>query len=59
LWDGMVVHFINNTSANLFHVVFPDGRESAPIMRIAIVQTMMFSIILVRYFLWNKQIKNE
>jgi hypothetical protein len=57
LWDGMVVHFINNASANLFHVVFPDGSESAPVMRIAIAQTMMFSTVLARYFLWKRQIR--
>jgi hypothetical protein len=59
LWDGMVVHFINNASANLFHVVFHDGSESVPIMRITIAQTMMFIIVLVRYFSWKKQLKNE
>jgi len=55
LWDGMVVHFINNASANFFHVVFPDGTESAPVMRITIAGVIMFVIVLIRYILWKKQ----
>ena len=54
LWDGMVVHFMNNASANLFHVVFQDGTESTPIMRIAIAQIIMFIIVTVRWFIWKK-----
>jgi hypothetical protein len=55
LWDGMVVHFINNASVNFFHVVYTDGTESNPTMRIAITQTIMFIIVLVRWYLWRKQ----
>jgi hypothetical protein len=44
VWDAMVVHFINNTSANMFHVVFSDGTEGTPIMRIAIAQVIMLTI---------------
>ena len=55
LWDGMAVHFINNASVNLFHVVFADGTESNPTMRIAIAQTIMFIIVAVRWFLWRKK----
>jgi membrane protease YdiL (CAAX protease family) len=54
LWDGMVVHFINNTSVNLIHVVFADGTDSNPTMRIAIAQTIMFIVVAVRYFGWKK-----
>jgi hypothetical protein len=54
LWDGMVVHFINNISVNLIHVVFADGTENAPAMRIAIAQTIMFIAVAVRYFGWKK-----
>jgi membrane protease YdiL (CAAX protease family) len=57
LWDGMVVHFINNVSVNLIHVVFSDGTESAPTMRIAIAQTIIFIVVLVRYFTWKKTTK--
>ncbi|MCL2209897.1 MAG: CPBP family intramembrane metalloprotease [Treponema sp.] len=60
LWDGMTVHFINNASVNMFHVVFANaetgaGTESNPTMRIAIAQTIMFIIVLVRWFMWKKQ----
>jgi hypothetical protein len=55
VWDAMTVHFINNTSANIFHVVFPDGTESTPVMRIAIAQVIMLTIVLIRYFSWKKQ----
>jgi hypothetical protein len=50
----MVVHFINNVSVNLIHVVFADGAENAPAMRIAIAQTIMFIVVAVRYFGWKK-----
>ena len=55
LWDGMVVHFINNVSVNFFHVVYANGTESNPTMRIAVAQTMMFIIVLARWILWKKQ----
>jgi membrane protease YdiL (CAAX protease family) len=58
LWDGMVVHFINNASVNLLHVVFADGTESNPTMRIAIAQTIMFIIVAIRWLYWKKQTSN-
>jgi len=57
LWDGMVVHFINNASANMFHIVCADGTETNPIMRIAIAQVIMFTIVTIRYFSWKRQMK--
>jgi hypothetical protein len=54
LWDGMTVHFINNASANLIHVVYINGTESSPTMRIAIAQTILFIIVAVRWFYWKK-----
>lgn len=59
LWDGMVVHFINNASVNFFHVVYVNGTESLPTMRIAIAQTIMFVIVVVRWFIWKKQNKSK
>jgi hypothetical protein len=53
LWDGMTVHFINNVSVNLFHVVLAGGVDSNPAMRIAIAQTIMFIIVLVRWIMWK------
>jgi len=58
LWDGMTVHFINNASVNLFHVVFADGTDSNPTTRIAIAQTIMFIIVTVRWFIWKRKIKH-
>jgi hypothetical protein len=55
LWDGMTVHFINNVSVNLFHVVFTNGIDSNPTMRLAIAQTIMFIIVTLRWFMWKKQ----
>jgi len=60
LWDGMTVHFINNVCVNMFHVVFVNaetgaGTESNPTMRIAIAQTIMFIIVLVRWFIWKSK----
>jgi hypothetical protein len=54
LWDSLVVHFINNVSVNLVHVVLTDGAETAPTLRIAIAQTIMFIVVAVRYFGWKK-----
>jgi len=59
LWDGMVVHFINNASANFFHVVFLDGTETTPVMRITIAQIIMFTIVLIRYFSWKNARKSS
>jgi hypothetical protein len=55
LWDGMVVHFINNASVNFFHIVYSNGTESNPTMCIAIAQTIMFIIVAVRWYLWRKK----
>lgn len=55
LWDGMFVHFINNASVNLIHVVFIDGTESNPTLRIAIAQIIMLTIVVVRWFIWKKR----
>jgi membrane protease YdiL (CAAX protease family) len=55
LWDGMTVHFINNASVNLIHIVFVDGTDSNPTMRIAIAQTIMFIVVAVRYFGWKRE----
>jgi hypothetical protein len=50
----MTVHFINNASVNLIHVVFADGTDSNPTMRIAVAQTIMFIVAAVRYFGWKR-----
>ena len=58
LWDGMVVHFINNASVNFIHVVYADGSESSPVLRITIAQTIMFIIVTVRFFMYRQKTKN-
>jgi len=55
LWDGMTVHFINNASVNLLHVVYADGTESNPTMRISIAGTIMFIIVAARWFYWKRK----
>jgi len=55
LWDGMTVHFINNACVNMLHVVFADGTESNPTMRITIAGTMMFIIVAVRWSYWKRR----
>jgi hypothetical protein len=57
LWDGMVVHFINNASINLIHIIFIDGTDSNPTMRIAIAQTIMFIVVLARWFLCARRFR--
>jgi hypothetical protein len=61
LWDGMTVHFINNAGVNLVHVVFANGEgtESAPTLRIAIAQTVMFIVVAARYFGWKRADSNR
>jgi membrane protease YdiL (CAAX protease family) len=42
LWTGMTVHFINNASVNLLHVVTVSGVDELQTARIAIAQTILF-----------------
>jgi membrane protease YdiL (CAAX protease family) len=49
LWAGMTVHFINNASVNLLHVVSSSGTDVMQTMRITIAQTLMFIIVAVWY----------
>jgi membrane protease YdiL (CAAX protease family) len=46
LWTGMTVHFINNASANLLHVVTSSGVDELQTVRIAIAQTILFVVAL-------------
>jgi membrane protease YdiL (CAAX protease family) len=55
LWEGMVVHFINNASANLLHVVTPNGADGNQTLRIAIAQVCMLLIVTLRYLRWQKE----
>jgi membrane protease YdiL (CAAX protease family) len=42
LWGGITVHFINNASVNLLHVVTASGVDELQIMRISIGQAIVF-----------------
>jgi membrane protease YdiL (CAAX protease family) len=42
LWAGMTVHFINNASVNLLHVVTTSGVDELQTVRITIAQTILF-----------------
>jgi membrane protease YdiL (CAAX protease family) len=54
LWAGMTVHFINNASVNLLHVVTPSGADQFQTMRIAIAQTIMFIVVAMWYARRNR-----
>jgi membrane protease YdiL (CAAX protease family) len=55
LWAGMTVHFINNASVNLLHVVSSSGTDVMQTMRIAIAQTIIFIIVAVLYVKKSKK----
>jgi membrane protease YdiL (CAAX protease family) len=55
LWAGMTVHFINNASVNLLHVVSSSGTDVMQTIRIAIAQTIMFIIVAVWYMRKNQR----
>ncbi len=47
IWFAISAHFVNNTSANLIHIVTDTGVDELQVLRIAIAQTLSFVIILV------------
>ncbi len=49
LWAGMMVHFINNASVNLLHVVTTMGMDAFQTMRITVAQTLAFIVVLVMF----------
>jgi hypothetical protein len=42
VWAGMIVHFINNASVNLLHVVTTSGVDELQTVRISIAQAILF-----------------
>jgi membrane protease YdiL (CAAX protease family) len=48
LWGGMTVHFINNASVNLLHVVSSSGADAMQTLRITIAQTILFIAVSIR-----------
>jgi membrane protease YdiL (CAAX protease family) len=46
LWAGMAVHFVNNASVNLLHVIGISGVDTMQTMRISIAQTIVCVVAL-------------
>jgi membrane protease YdiL (CAAX protease family) len=58
LWAGMTVHFINNASVNLLHVVTASGADEWQTVRITIAQTILFVAALALVLAqWRKRKK--
>lgn len=57
LWAGMTIHFINNASVNLLHIVTSSGTDNMQTIRITIAQTILFIIVVVWYV--KKAIKQK
>ncbi|MDR7814505.1 CPBP family intramembrane glutamic endopeptidase [Lacrimispora sp.] len=55
LWAGMAAHFVNNTTANLLHVVTVSGVDELLTVRITIAQTLSFLIVLFFYISRNRK----
>ncbi|WP_313184346.1 CPBP family intramembrane glutamic endopeptidase [Lacrimispora sp.] len=55
LWAGMAAHFVNNTTANLLHVVTFSGVDELLAVRITIAQTLSFLIVLFFYITRNRK----
>lgn len=49
LWAGMTIHFINNASVNLLHIVTSSGMDTMQTMRITIAQTILFVMVAIWY----------
>jgi membrane protease YdiL (CAAX protease family) len=57
LWDGMTVHFINNTSVNLIHVVTTSGSDELQTLRVAVAQTIMFVSVIIIFLRGKKRLR--
>jgi membrane protease YdiL (CAAX protease family) len=53
LWAGMTVHFINNASVNLLHIVTASGADTMQTMRISIAQTILVVVVVGWYAIWH------
>ena len=49
LWAGMTIHFINNASVNLLHIVTTSGIDTMQTIRITIAQTILFVVVSIWY----------
>lgn len=59
LWTGMTVHFINNASVNLLHVVTAAGVDRLQTMRISIAQTLICIVALALVIVRHKRSQQE
>jgi len=57
LWAGMTVHFINNASVNLLHIVTDSGVDTLQTARISIAQTLICIVALVLVIVQYKKDK--
>jgi hypothetical protein len=55
LWAGMSVHFINNASVNLLHIVTSSGADVMQTMRITIAQVVLTVIVIMWYIVKKKK----
>lgn len=55
LWAGMTVHFINNASANLLHVVTASGADELQSLRIGIAQSILLIVTIVMYVIYRRR----
>lgn len=52
IWAGMAMHFVNNASINLLHVLTPAGVDEMQTIRITIAQSISFIVVLVLFLLY-------
>lgn len=57
LWAGMTVHFINNASVNLLHIVTSSGADVMQTMRITIAQVILTVIVVMWYIVKRKKLR--
>lgn len=59
LYMAMTMHFINNSSVNLLHVLSRVGSDKLMIVRIAVAQTLSLLFILIWYILVRKGLRRK
>ncbi|MDR2957096.1 MAG: CPBP family intramembrane metalloprotease [Coriobacteriales bacterium] len=55
IWASMAVHFVNNTSANLIHVVAQGNTDAMMTMRITVASSLLSVIVIVAYLVFLKK----
>jgi len=57
LWASMALHFANNTSVNLLHVVTASGADELQTIRLSITGTLSFVIVLIMFLRYRAKQK--